>query len=250
MKTVIIDNYDSFTYNLSHLVKELGADVTVLRNDRFALPGYLPQNVKRVGVFVDEDPLTVSHRVKQFGLDIVQLHGKEDPRYIGRIRALCLGITVVKALSIASDKDLDKAKAYFGMVEYFLFDTKAKLVGGNGVQFDWSILNSYRGTVPFILSGGITPETDGFIYMVSSAAITGAQKSFDDAKQEYFRRINALNLRNPRMIGFGISNAQTLQAAQDNAARAIIGSKFVQLLDESAGNPDLALDKLFAALSK
>ena len=96
----------------------------------------------------------------------------------------------------------------------------------------------------------IDEHTDGFIYMVSSAAITGAQKSFDDAKQEYFRRINALNLRNPRMIGFGISNAQTLRAAQDNAAGAIIGSKFVQLLDESAGNPDLALDQLFSALSK
>lgn len=122
------------------------------------LPSYLPQDVKRVGVFVDEDPLTVSLRVKQFGLEIVQLHGGEDPRYIGRIRALCPGITVVKALSIASDKDLDKASAYFGMVEYFLFDTKAKLAGGNGVQFDWSILNSYRGTVPFILSGGIGPE--------------------------------------------------------------------------------------------
>ena len=96
----------------------------------------------------------------------------------------------------------------------------------------------------------IDEHTDGFIYMVSSAAITGAQKSFDDAKQEYFRRINALNLRNPRMIGFGISNAQTLRAAQDNAAGAIIGSKFVQLLDESAGNPDIALDQLFSALSK
>ncbi len=122
------------------------------------LPSYLPKDVKRVGVFVDEDPLTVSLRVKQFGLEIVQLHGGEDPRYIGRIRALCPGITVVKALSIASDKDLDKASAYFGMVEFFLFDTKAKLAGGNGVQFDWSILNSYRGTVPFILSGGIGPE--------------------------------------------------------------------------------------------
>ena len=54
-------------------------------------------------------------------------------------------------------------------------------------------------------------------------------KSFDDQKQEYFRRINAMNLRNPRMIGFGISNAQTLKAAQDNAAGAIIGSKFVTL---------------------
>ena len=79
---------------------------------------------------------------------------------------------------------------------------------------------------------------------------TGAQQSFDKQKQAYFRRIDEMQLRNPRMIGFGISNKQTLQAAQDNAAGAIIGSKFVTLLDESGGNPDLALDRLFAALDK
>jgi len=96
----------------------------------------------------------------------------------------------------------------------------------------------------------IDENTDGFIYMVSSAAITGAQKSFDDAKQEYFRRINSMNLRNPRMIGFGISNRQTLEAAQRNAAGAIIGSKFVTLLNEAEGNTDIALDHLFEALEK
>ena len=93
----------------------------------------------------------------------------------------------------------------------------------------------------------IDDNTDGFIYMVSSAAITGAQKSFDEQKQEYFRRIDAMHLRNPRMIGFGISNAQTLKAAQNNAAGAIIGSKFVTLLNESK-SADEALDRLFAAL--
>ena len=96
----------------------------------------------------------------------------------------------------------------------------------------------------------IDHNTDGFIYMVSSAAITGAQKSFDEAKQEYFRRIDAMHLRNPRMIGFGISNRQTLQAAQDNAAGAIIGSKFVTLLSEANGNADQALDRLFEALQQ
>jgi len=95
----------------------------------------------------------------------------------------------------------------------------------------------------------IDEHTDGFIYMVSSAAITGAQKSFDDAKQEYFRRINSMNLRNPRMIGFGISNRQTLEAAQQNAAGVIIGSKFVTLLSESK-SADEALDKLFDALEQ
>ena len=95
----------------------------------------------------------------------------------------------------------------------------------------------------------IDEHTDGFIYMVSSAATTGAQKSFDEQKQEYFRRINSMNLRNPRMIGFGISNKQTLQSAQENAAGAIIGSKFVTLLKES-NNADEALDKLFKALEE
>lgn len=95
----------------------------------------------------------------------------------------------------------------------------------------------------------IDRNTDGFIYMVSSAATTGAQKEFDQAKQAYFSRIDAMKLTHPRMIGFGISNRQTLQAAQKNAAGAIIGSKFVTLLDKH-GAPEPALDELFEALAK
>ena len=93
----------------------------------------------------------------------------------------------------------------------------------------------------------IDQHTDGFIYMVSSASITGAQQSFGDAKLEYFRRINAMQLRYPRMIGFGISNRQTLESAQQNAAGAIIGSKFVTLLNETR-NPEKAIDSLMQAL--
>lgn len=93
----------------------------------------------------------------------------------------------------------------------------------------------------------IDQHTQGFIYMVSSASITGAQHSFDEAKQAYFRRIDQMNLRNPRMIGFGISNRQTLQSAYDNAAGAIIGSKFVTLLRQTE-NPAEAIDLLYQAL--
>jgi tryptophan synthase alpha chain len=95
----------------------------------------------------------------------------------------------------------------------------------------------------------IDDNTDGFIYMVSSASITGAQSNFNDAKVAYFERINAMNLKTPRMIGFGISNKQTLESAQNNASGAIIGSKFVTLLNET-GNPDVAMDKLYDALKK
>jgi tryptophan synthase alpha chain len=76
----------------------------------------------------------------------------------------------------------------------------------------------------------IDHHTDGFIYMVSSAATTGAQSSFEEKTQAYFRRINALGLRNPRLIGFGISNRETLITAFENASGAIIGSRFISLL--------------------
>lgn len=96
----------------------------------------------------------------------------------------------------------------------------------------------------------IDEHTDGFIYMVSSAAVTGTQQSFDEQKQAYFRRINQMQLHNPRMIGFGISNRQTLESAQQNAAGAIIGSKFVTLLDEAHGNAEEALNRLYHSLSE
>lgn len=95
----------------------------------------------------------------------------------------------------------------------------------------------------------IDEHTDGFIYMVSSAAITGAQKGFDVQKQNYFQRIAAMQLHNPRMIGFGISNKQTFETASANAAGVIIGSKFVTLLGEEKGNAETAADRLLKALN-
>ena len=96
----------------------------------------------------------------------------------------------------------------------------------------------------------IDSNTDGFIYMVSSAAITGAQKEFDAAKQAYFNKVHAMNLQHPTMIGFGISNKQTLESAQANANGAIIGSKFVQLLDAAKGDAQTAIDQLYEALKQ
>lgn len=95
----------------------------------------------------------------------------------------------------------------------------------------------------------IDAHTSGFIYMVSSAATTGAQQSFNEQKQAYFRRINAMNLRNPRLVGFGISNKATFEAAAANSSGAIIGSKFVQLL-KSEPTIAGAVDQLLAALKQ
>ena len=94
----------------------------------------------------------------------------------------------------------------------------------------------------------IDEHTDGFIYMVSSAATTGAQQDFDGQKRAYFKKIEKMNLRNPRMVGFGISNEATFRAACENASGAIIGSRFVTLLHEEK-NPEKAITRLKAILN-
>ena len=122
-------------------------------------PPYLPTKQKRVGVFVDATIEEVMEKRKEYTLDIIQLHGKESPAYIRQLRQLCGNhVAIIKALNIAIEKDLEQTAPYKGMVDYFLFDTRSKMVGGNGTQFDWSVLKAYQGDTPFILSGGIGPD--------------------------------------------------------------------------------------------
>ena len=123
-------------------------------------PVYLPASAKRVGVFVDADMEIVKETAAEYALDIIQLHGKESPAYIKHLRFLCSGhvTTIVKAFNIATSEDLEQTKPYEGITDYFLFDTKAKMVGGNGTQFDWTVLDEYKGKTSFILSGGIGPD--------------------------------------------------------------------------------------------
>lgn len=92
----------------------------------------------------------------------------------------------------------------------------------------------------------ITPQTtderirhidsisNGFIYMVSSASTTGAKTGISADQEEYFDRISAMNLQNPRLIGFGISDRSSFLKASKNASGAIIGSAFVQLIAQAA----------------
>lgn len=75
----------------------------------------------------------------------------------------------------------------------------------------------------------IDEHTGGFLYMVSSASTTGMRHAFDQATLDYFRRIQAMNLKHPRLIGFGVSNSTTFAQALEHASGAIVGSKFVSL---------------------
>jgi tryptophan synthase alpha chain len=95
----------------------------------------------------------------------------------------------------------------------------------------------------------IDKNTSGFIYMVSTASTTGAKDCFDEKTLDYFRRINAMNLKNPHLTGFGISNRTTLNAAFENSGGAIIGSEFIRLLG-SEQSIETAVSKLMRKISE
>ena len=82
----------------------------------------------------------------------------------------------------------------------------------------------------------IDQVSNGFIYMVSSAAVTGAQSSFGNTQTDYFKRIANMNLNTPTVVGFGISNAQTYEAASSHSRGAIIGSAFIKFLEKEGVN--------------
>ena len=126
------------------------------KSSRFASqrPDYLPKNVKRVGVFVDEDPEQVKRLADDYDLDYIQLHGQESPSYIFQLG----GLHIIKVFNISTAEDLLQAQPYEGIVDYFLFDAKGKSVGGNGEKFNWDVLSAYNGSTPFLLSGGIGPD--------------------------------------------------------------------------------------------
>ena len=93
----------------------------------------------------------------------------------------------------------------------------------------------------------IDENTSGFIYMVSAASVTGARSSFSETNLNYFRRVNNMNLKNPRLIGFGISNKETFDAACRESSGAIIGSKFISLL-KSEPTIEAATKRLIEAI--
>lgn len=134
--------------------------------------------VKRVGVFVDDTAQGIITRVVCYGLDIVQLHGSETPTFIRNLRATLSpdirpGIKFIKAISVDAPEDIGKYRDYEDCVDYFLFDTRCTCVGGSGRQFDWSVLDLYDGSRPFLLSGGIGPDDAEKIKAISHPRFAG-----------------------------------------------------------------------------
>lgn len=117
----------------------------------------LPRRPRLVGVFVNESVEKMMQTANRYKLDYLQLHGHESPDDCYALQKR--GWAVIKAFSVATKEDLIQTEAYAGRADYFLFDTQCSGYGGSGQSFDWSLLASYRGLTPFLLSGGIRPES-------------------------------------------------------------------------------------------
>ena len=113
----------------------------------------LPEAIKKTGVFVDATIDFIQSMVQNHELKAVQLHGEETPDYCSIIQKF--GVEVIKSFSIKDQFDYNKISTYEDYCDYYLFDTKGKLPGGNGYVFDWTLLNAYPSEKPFFLSGGI-----------------------------------------------------------------------------------------------
>lgn len=134
---------------------------------------YLPEKVTRVGVFVNEQPEIVRKRAEQSRLQILQLHGKESPAYCRELKKQ--GYRVIKAFGIETDQPFptENVQRYEGSCDYFLFDTKTPMHGGSGQKFNWELLNDYCGTIPFLISGGLSPGDAEVIKAFSHPQLMG-----------------------------------------------------------------------------
>jgi len=133
----------------------------VLDSEASLIINAIPDNICKVGVFVNEEISKVLEKIKMFNLDAVQLHGIESPAYCEELKIH--GIEIIKAFGIDNDFNFRFTKDYVSSCSYFLFDTKSVNYGGTGVKFNWNKLYEYNNEKPVFLSGGLEANDAGIV---------------------------------------------------------------------------------------
>jgi phosphoribosylanthranilate isomerase len=165
----------------------------------------LPKSIKKTGVFVNESIAIIIEKIIKNNLQAVQLHGKESADFCLNLRnefdSNNLGtIEIIKVFSVADDFDFELLKPFENRCDYFLFDTKGKLPGGNGTTFDWNVLKNYPSTKPFFLSGGVGLEETTAVNEITKTNLP----------------VYAMDVNSKFEIEPGLKNTELLRAFQHN----------------------------------
>lgn len=146
----------------------------------------LPADLRKVAVLVDPDDALLDAIVGAVPLHLLQLHGGETPKRVAAVRAR-YGLPVVKAISVAAAEDVDRATDFLPMVDLLLFEAKppksmpTALPGGNGLALDWTLLAGREWPVPWLLSGGLTPENVAEAVRISGARLVDVSSGVEAA---------------------------------------------------------------------
>ena len=142
--------------------------------DAAALMADVPIGVAKVALTVNADDATLDQIVHETTVDILQLHGSESPERVAQVKAR-FGLPVMKAIGIAGPDDVAQIDQYASVADQLLIDAKAPkgadLPGGNGVTFDWRLVQRKYWPCPWMLAGGLTPEN-----VAEAARLTGAKQ--------------------------------------------------------------------------
>lgn len=150
------------------------------------LGALVPPAVKKVGLFVDPDDALLDRVLSQAPLDMIQLHGDEDPARVARIKTRTK-LPVLKAIKIAKRADIDAADDFEDVADMLLFDAKAPtdmadaLPGGNGLVFDWNLLAGRRWKRPWMLSGGLDAGNVAQAVRISGARAVDVSSGVESA---------------------------------------------------------------------
>ena len=150
--------YSENILEVSQLLPDYLGFIFYEKSSRF-FDGEIPEiskSIKKVGVFVNATLEEIKSKIKKYDLDLIQLHGNETPEFCSYL--MQGSIEIIKVFSVDDDFDFQILEAYENVCDYFLFDTKGKLHGGNGFTFNWQILEKYKSKKPLFLSGGIGIE--------------------------------------------------------------------------------------------
>jgi phosphoribosylanthranilate isomerase len=157
-------------------------NVTITEAATLALA--VPPGVAKVALVVDADDALLDKITAHVAIDILQLHGHETPQRVADIRAR-YGLPVMKAVGVADESDLADLDTYARVADQILVDAKppkdADLPGGNGLSFDWRLIAGRRWPVPWMLAGGLTPDTVGVAIALTGAAQVDVSSGVESA---------------------------------------------------------------------